>query len=340
MSERALEVKVGALILTALLLLGGFVVVMGGISLEPKATVYVDFEDPGGLQNGAPVRMSGIKIGRVARIQFRGAERVGPGQHAPAPIRISAEVDKQYLAAIHDNSRWFVTSQGVLGEMFLAVEPGSSDHPLLGDGATVVGISPPRLDLLMSESFELLHRAYRGITENEQEVSEIFTGLHRTLKGTGDFFEHNSGKLDTMVSNATAITDEARGTLRAARERYVDGPQITRIFNDAERVSNALNQHLDPLLADTHQVAADTRKITSVLASDAQIERYQRISQNLSDASAKASRAAADAEAVLAHVKRGQGTVGALVMDEALYDDIQELLRDLKHNPWKFFWRE
>ena len=23
-----------------------------------------------------------------------------------------------------------------------------------------------------------------------------------------------------------------------------------------------------------------------------------------------------------------------------IYDDLQELIRDLKHNPWKFFWRE
>jgi len=27
-------------------------------------------------------------------------------------------------------------------------------------------------------------------------------------------------------------------------------------------------------------------------------------------------------------------------MDEEIYDDIQEMLRDLKHNPWKLFWRE
>ena len=39
-------------------------------------------------------------------------------------------------------------------------------------------------------------------------------------------------------------------------------------------------------------------------------------------------------------VKQGRGTAGALVMDEALYDDLQELARDLKHNPWKFLWRE
>ena len=34
------------------------------------------------------------------------------------------------------------------------------------------------------------------------------------------------------------------------------------------------------------------------------------------------------------------GSVGALVMDEAIYDDLQEMVRDLKHNPWKFLWRE
>jgi phospholipid/cholesterol/gamma-HCH transport system substrate-binding protein len=27
-------------------------------------------------------------------------------------------------------------------------------------------------------------------------------------------------------------------------------------------------------------------------------------------------------------------------MDEAVYDDVQEMVRDLKHNPWKFLWKE
>jgi len=47
-----------------------------------------------------------------------------------------------------------------------------------------------------------------------------------------------------------------------------------------------------------------------------------------------------DVESVVARVRRGEGTVGALLIDEEVYDDLKELLRDLKHNPWKFFWRE
>ena len=49
---------------------------------------------------------------------------------------------------------------------------------------------------------------------------------------------------------------------------------------------------------------------------------------------------AADAQAIVTHIKTGKGTVGALVMDEEIYDDMQEMVRDLKHNPWKFLWRE
>ncbi len=49
---------------------------------------------------------------------------------------------------------------------------------------------------------------------------------------------------------------------------------------------------------------------------------------------------AADAQVIVSHIRKGNGSVGAFVMDEQLYDDIQELARDLKHNPWKFFWRE
>ena len=99
------------------------------------------------------------------------------------------------------------------------------------------GISPPRLDLLLSETYELLHRAYVGISENEKKISETFDDLHRTLKGTGDFFEHNSAKLDRAVDDLQAMTAETRDTLQAARQKYVDNPQIARIMNDAEGVT-------------------------------------------------------------------------------------------------------
>ncbi len=340
MSQRSIEVKVGALILVALVLLGGFIVIMGGLSFEPTYTVYVDFENPGGLQSGAPIRIAGVKVGHVAEMQFRG-DKVDPKTHESAPpIRVVAKIQKRYQDAIHDNARWYVTSQGVLGEMFLAVEPGSNDRPIVKDGAHVMGVSPPRLDLLLAESYELLHKAYKGITTHQKEISETFDGLHDTLKGTGDFFKHNGKKLDGIVDNVNQITVDTDDTIKSARKRYVDGPQVKRILNNVDQTTTTLNKNLGPLMTDGRQVLGDAKKLTGALASNDQLSKYKKITSDISATTGRAKLAAADAQSIVAHIKRGKGTVGALVMDESIYDDLQEMLRDLKHNPWKFFWRQ
>ena len=39
-------------------------------------------------------------------------------------------------------------------------------------------------------------------------------------------------------------------------------------------------------------------------------------------------------------VDRLLGWCGALLVKDDVYLDVRELLRDLKRNPWKFFWKE
>ncbi len=42
---------------------------------------------------------------------------------------------------------------------------------------------------------------------------------------------------------------------------------------------------------------------------------------------------------ILENIKTGEGTVGKLIYDERLYDDLQGLTADLKENPWKLLYR-
>ncbi len=340
MSERSLELKVGALILVALAMLAAFIVVLGGLSFEPKYAVFVDFDNPGGLQVGAPIRISGVKVGAVEQMDFRAGQLDEATGQPASNIRVIAKIEERYRSAIHDNARFFVTSNGVLGEPFLAIEPGSNDRPPLPEEARVNGVSPPRLDLLLSESYELLHRAYVGITENEQLLSETFQGLRDTLKGSGDFLQRNSGNLDAVVSNVVALSAEARDTVAAARAQYIDGPRAERILSDAETTVASLREHLPRLLADGRETIANTKRITGVFGSDQGAARLERITDDVSATVAGARAITKSAGTITKRLENGEGTAGALLMDEALYDDLQELTRDLKHNPWKFFWKE
>ena len=43
---------------------------------------------------------------------------------------------------------------------------------------------------------------------------------------------------------------------------------------------------------------------------------------------------------LMENVRDGEGTIGALLHDREMYDDIREMMKDLKRHPWKFLWKE
>ena len=333
MKERSIEVKVGLLILVALGLLAAFVLVMGQVSFQPKFTVFVDFDNPGGIGSGSAVRVAGVKVGKIDEIQYRGGE-VNPVTHKREPlVRVKVSIEKRYQQAVRDNSIFYVTTQGVLGEQFLQIDPGSADRPVLPEGGVVRGLDPPRLDMLLAEGFELLHTGVTVLRENRQQIGEMFDGLHDTLRGTGEFFKKNQDRLDHIAESLEKLTYDSDALVRAIQTRYVDSPQIARILERIDHTTEVVARDTEPLLH-------DAREALKGVSSPEQQAKIKAAIGDLAEIANRSKSIAADAQVIVSHIRKGKGSVGALVMDEQLYDDIQELARDLKHNPWKFFWRE
>jgi phospholipid/cholesterol/gamma-HCH transport system substrate-binding protein len=322
--ERSIEVKVGLLILVALGLLAAFVLVMGQVSFQPKFTVFVDFDNPGGIGSGSAVRIAGVKVGKIDEIQYRGGE-VNPVTHKREPlVRVKVSIEKRYQQAVRDNSIFYVTTQGVLGEQFLQIDPGSGDRPMLNEGGVVRGLA---------EGFELLHTGVTVLRENRQQIAEMFDGLHDTLRGTGEFFKKNQDRLDHIAESLERLTSDSDTLIRSIQTRYVDSPQIARILERIDHTTEVVARDTEPLLH-------DAREALKGVSSPEQQAKIKAAIGDLAEIANRSKSIAADAQAIVSHIRKGNGSVGALVMDEQLYDDIQELARDLKHNPWKFFWRE
>jgi phospholipid/cholesterol/gamma-HCH transport system substrate-binding protein len=337
-SPRSIEVKVGLLILAALVLLAAFILVMGGINLEPAYEVVVGFDNPGGLQSGAPVKIAGVKVGKVEHIQFNPGTLPEPCKDTTVLVTVSLE--KRYEKSYRHSSIFYVTTQGVLGEQFLAIDPGSPDSPVLKEGECARGLDPPRLDRLMAETYDLLHTAVTAMRENRPQIGELFDGLAKTLKGTGELFERNQDRIDRIAENLELVTEEGVKTVQATREKYVENPAVDRIITSLDRLAATSARDVPVLLQQGRTTLESTNTLVSAFASDAEIARIKAMLDDLQAAAHDARLAVADAKAISGHIRRGQGSVGALVMDEQLFDDLQELARDLKHNPWKFFWRE
>jgi len=335
--SRSLEVKVGLLILVGLGLLTMLVLVMGGISLGRRFHVYVDFENPGGIQPGAPVKMAGVRIGTIDEMEFR-ASAPDPTTGRRTLVRARISIEEKYRREIHRNAEFYVTTQGVLGEQFIAVEPGTGAE-IIQPGVTVVGQGPPRIDLFVARAYTLLDDAVSSIQANRETLRGIVTDLGGVLRESHQILARNSTRVDSMLADTQQTLRDADGLITSTRARYVDGPQARRILDRAENLLASAEREVPPLARDARALVAQLQHISGAVG-DEQIADVRAAIHDVRTLTQRANVIAADAQRVTEQVRQGHGTVGALLMDEEIYDDLQELLRDLKHNPWKFFWRE
>jgi len=337
--EKSIEVKVGVLILVSLGILAAFVLIMGGLSFEKTYTVYVDFDNPGGLQSGAPVRVAGVKVGKVSELAFMGG-KIDPKTNRRTLVRAKLNIEQRVRESIHEDADFYVTTQGVLGEQFLAIEPGSPQRPVLAENTVVKGIDPPRLDLFLAKAYELLDTTMTGIRNNRELISDIATNTAGLLKGLNTVLTDNRERINRTMANLESLSAEANTLTSHARTQYVDNPKIQRTIDNVDRLSTDIQRDSGPMLKDAREALANLNRASKVVGGEEEQQRLKKTIEEVAQLAARANATAADAQAIVQHIKKGNGTVGALVMDEAIYDDVQEMVRDLKHNPWKFLWRE
>ncbi len=337
--ERSIEVKVGILILVALGILGGFILVMGGLSFQKTYAIYVDFDNPGALQTGAPVKIAGVTVGKVDELQFRGGQ-LDPKTGHRTMVRAKLLVQTRYRSSIHEDADFYVTTQGVLGEQYLAIEPGTPTKPELDPDKTIPqGIGPPRLDLFFAKAYELLDMTVTGLNNNKDLVKDIAVNTAGLLAGLNGSVADNRERINRIMKNLEDLTAEANSLTSDVHTKYVDNPKVQHTIDNIDAISTKLKSDSGPLLDNANDALSNLDKVSKTFADPEGQAKLKKALNDVSELASRANAIAADAQKITDHIKKGEGTVGALVMDEELYDDLQEMVRDLKHNPWKFFWK-
>jgi phospholipid/cholesterol/gamma-HCH transport system substrate-binding protein len=155
----------------------------------------------------------------------------------------------------------------------------------------------------------------------------------RTLDG---ILQANQSQIGRLLGNVDGLTKEASSLLASIRAGVGDASQIRTTLANIEALSSALRRDIDPLIAKAKKALDGVNGLTSAVDR----EQVQKALADLIALSARADKIAGDAQSLMADIKKGKGTAGALLVDQQIYDDLKELVRDLKRNPWKFFWKE
>lgn len=336
--EKSIEVKVGVLILLSMGILGAFILIMGGLSFEKTYPVFVDFDNPGGLQSGAPVRLAGVKVGSVDELRFMGGI-VDPKTNRRTLVRAKLSIQVRAKDTIHEDALFYVTTQGVLGEQFLSIEPGSLNRPVLAEGSIVKGLDPPRLDLFLAKAYELLDTTVTALKNNRELISDIAMNTAGLLKGLNGAVTDNRERINRTMENLEKLTAEANSLTKDAHTT-INNPKILRTIDNIDKIAGDVQKDSQPMLKDAREALANLNRASATVGSPEEQAKLKKAIEDIAELASRANATASDAQQIVAHIKKGEGTVGALLMDEEVYDNVQEMVRDLKHNPWKFLWRE
>lgn len=129
MSERTIEIGVGffvALGLAALVMLAMKVSNLAELTGGSTYDVIAHFDNVGSLKVRAPVKMSGVPIGRVAAITL---------DRQRLDAKVTLAIDSRYNDIPKDTSAAIYTS-GLLGEQYVSLQPGG-DTAVLKNGSRI-----------------------------------------------------------------------------------------------------------------------------------------------------------------------------------------------------------
>ena len=341
--ERGLEFKVGLLILISSAVLLGFIFILGNFSLRSGFEIRLDFDYIGSLQPGAPVKVSGIKVGKVKDVDFIGGQ-IDPEIGKRVQVRVTIWVEDRVKDSIRSDAEYFINTAGVLGEQYLEIVPGKAwDQPPIEPDTIVFDDAqvhdPPRTDLVVARLYEVLEGVSNVLRDDRGAIKNLLTNGANAVAEVNKLLVENRAQLAALINNGAELAKEAKTTLAKVNTGLGDGKPVANLVANADRTLVEAQTTMRTLTPSAQNLMTDATRVTG-LVTEQRLDRALAAADKAATAAGQAGGLIDNVNGLVTDLRAGKGTAGALLVREELYSDIRELIRDLKRNPWKLFWKE
>jgi phospholipid/cholesterol/gamma-HCH transport system substrate-binding protein len=341
--ERRLIVRAGLFVGLALVLAGVVVFLIGKErNLFDKENTYRGaFENVDGLALDSPVRLGGLEAGHVTAISFA-------SDLEDKRIIVTMQVLKRYESRVRADSVARVVGRGVLGDKAIDVSLGSPDKAQLANGSEIPTGTSGDISSLLKATGEMIDNAV-GITRDLRSGVQAYTApdiqkdvvslvksarniMHEVETGKNllHLIAYDQGtsdevkKLVTAASASAVKLDEAVGRVDALVGDVKNGDGSLHALVYDRKVASAITSlgvAADELATLVHDVK--TTKTGAV---------YQLVYGDAAAMVNDLGQAASDVKAITGKIKAGQGSLGAVINDPTVYEDLKEILGNIKRN--------
>jgi phospholipid/cholesterol/gamma-HCH transport system substrate-binding protein len=298
------ETKIGALTAISItILILGYSFLRGNDVFSSANKFYAIYRSVEGLTISKPVLVNGFQIGRVSKMEL----------HADGRTTVEFKVDKQYN--IPDNTLAKLQSTDLLGSKAIVFELGNSTK-YAADQDTL------RADIQgsLAESLQPIQK------KAEVLITKVDSALGAINKIMNPKFQANVDRSFASIANSLQ-------TLEGTTKKI-------------DAIVGAQSSHINSIMANADIASSNLKNSTASLTGIS--TNFERVSTDLANSNIKgtldnANKAVADLQATMAKINSTQGSLGLLLNDTKMYDNLNtasgnlnNLFLDIKAHPSRY----
>ncbi len=335
------QLRVGIFVLVGIVLMGAIIFVIGDSrqAWSRKATYHADFGDVAGLKPGAPVRMGGVDVGAVTSVEHG-------DDVSDAKIHVLMSMVRTEGRRVRVDTVARIVNKGLLGDKMveLSVADGRAAEQ---DPARPMKTEEPLDFAKYLAKFESIAQKTEKVVENAEratgalsdpaftdDVKGTMQSLRAILDGVAQkdgiahrvIFDAEEGKkFDRTLTNLDSATANLSAALADAREvtaQIKGGNGLAHALVYDSALTNDATGALKEVHADLLAIRQGNGLIHSLVYGDNDTQHLMKNVNEISD----------DLRVVVANMRAGKGTLGALLVDPSVYEDIKSIVGNVDRN--------
>jgi len=283
------QLRVGTMVIIGLAILAtGIFFISGQVGFfSRRYTLKTYISEAGGLRQGAQVRLAGVTVGNVERVQ------ISPYAERNRAVEIVMAVPRNYQNEIRADSVASIETVGLLGESYVNITRGSRAQEVVPDGGV----------LKSSEGAEI-----KQVVQNADDVIVNLRVLSAQLNNITGQLQSGKGSIGKLIYDQTLYNrlNKTTDTLDRMVTRIDEGQgSLGKLLADETLYNSATGtiDHLNKLVDDMQHGQGSFAKFVS----DPGV--YNNVNHMV-----------AQANSLLEGINQGHGTLGKLATDSQLYD--------------------
>lgn len=334
----------GGVACVALMFIIGIALLLADRSLGSYITVRLLVTQPGALHTGARVLAGGEQIGEVVAIRGQKASRAGlsatpllsnTSDKSPS-VEVELRLLSEYAERVYQNSTFLPINPTLLTEAQLEIGPPENGAapglPIaqLGPQERLRGTDPADLD-------QLLRRVYLSVELallQARDLSPQWTELQAALGGLS---QHLSQSVDmaALVRTQVQLVAALHGIEQLAQK--VDSAGVQSTATELQALAKAalpLLRTVAQLQKQAGQLQERASELQAAFGPQQQ-RQLKAVMQQLQASLQAGQRLQGDVLFLLRQVDTGQGTLGGVLNDMQIFDELKDSARILKTESWR-----